>query len=341
MKKIPEIFTFGTLAPIGVVIAHVNAMVVRYFPDDFYLMSYVIFRLLSFVVPAFIFASGLKLARKYADDNVKLRYFPFIGNRFLKIYFPYVCWVVVYYFYLMEFGYGVYFDWTELLIYIGTGQLVDHFYFVIAIMQFYLLFPIILRFCKKTTPIIGILITLPLTILARVFLDSSSWFLTHTIFFVVGCYAGAFYEDFIQWLKRFKSLLYSAYLVVAGAHLFISYQHSLGYFNYEYRHTMTVLFCTLSILIFYRICVTFNESTKKQQCGGFLARNLSSASYYVYLSHILVLNEAQRQLTQFEMLDSFHRYLIMLAAGVVIPFAAFVPYAKLKQALSGKKAARD
>ena len=336
MKKIPEIFTFGTLAPIFVIVAHANVMSIPYFTDDFYLVTYLVFRLLSFVVPAFIFASGLKLSRKYADDSIKLNYFQFLGSRLLKIYLPYVFWVAAYYFYFINRGLLA-FNWQELLIYIGNGQLVDHLYFVVAIMQLYLLFPLILRFCKKTTPIIGILLTLPLTIAGRIMLDSSAWFLSHIIFFVLGCYAGAFYDEFLNWLKRLRFLLYPSYIVVAGAHLFMSFQHSIGNFNYEHRHTMTVVFCALSILVFYHICVILNNSAKKREHGGLLARNLSSASYYVYLSHILVLLEVQRRLAYFGAFDSLHRYLIMLAIGIIVPFAVFVPYVKLKQMLFKKK----
>ena len=104
MKKLPEIFTFETLAPIFVILFHVNNMSIPnlYFAYDSYVFLFLTSRLVSFIVPGFIFASGLKLSGKYYDDNVKLRYFPFMRNRILKIYIPYILWVVIYYFYYVS-----------------------------------------------------------------------------------------------------------------------------------------------------------------------------------------------------------------------------------------------
>lgn len=331
LKKMPEIYTFETLAPIFVILFHINIMSISnlYLRYDSYIVLFLTSRLLSFVVPAFIFVSGLKLSRKYT--NVRFRYFRFIFNRFAKIYLPYVFWVVIYYFYFIHREFITKLDWSELLRYIRTGELVDHFYFVVVIMQFYVLFPLFLYFCKKTTPRLGIVIAFPLTIAARIWFDTSGIFLSHLVFFIAGCYAGVFYKGFLLWLNHFRKFFYSMYLIFTAAHLTMLFKDVTHRFNYQYRETMTVIFCILSILVFYQICVNLNKSPKKIESGGFLVRNISTASYYIYLSHVLILFEASRQLTYFEIFDPMHRYLIMLVTGIIIPFVVFIPYAKIKE----------
>jgi len=273
----------------------------------------------------------MKLARKYADDNVKFKYLPFIGNRILKIYLPYVVWVVAYYFYGVHRGW-IDLDWTALPMHILTGDIEDHLYFVVVMMQFYLIFPLFLRLHKQTTPRLGIILALPITILARMWFDTGGIFLSHLMFFAAGCYAGAFYKEFVRGLRKFKGLLYPAYIVFAAAHLFMLYQDITGNFNYAHRETMTVIFCILSILVFYHICLCLNKSPKKLLRGGVLSRNLSMSSYYVYLAHVLVLFETERQL-YIRGVDAAQWYWIMLAAGIIVPFAASMPYVKIKQIL--------
>ena len=336
MKKLPEIFIFETLAPIFVVLFHVNVMAIpdAYFRYDSYIVLFLTSRLVSFIVAGFIFMSGLKLTRKYA--NTKFNYPSFLLSRFVKIYLPYLFWAILYYIYFVYNGWRE-FSWSQLPIDLLTGRFIDHLYFVGAIMQFYVLFPLFLIFCKRTTPRLGILLALPITIAARIYLDTAIVFLPHILFFVAGCYVGLQYERFVAWLKKSKGFIYPAYFVATGAHLFLLFLDITGRFEYQYRETITVFFCIFSILVFHHICLCANKSPKKREHGGFLSRNLSLASYYVYLAHVIVLYEAHRLLTHhFEIFDPMQRYLIVMAAGVIIPYALFLPYAKIKIAMRRK-----
>jgi len=336
LKKLPGIFTFEAIAPILVILFHVNAMAITnpYFTYSSDVVLFITSRAMVFVVPGFFFLSGLKLSRKYSDTELK--YTSFLTNRVVKIYLPCVFWAIIYYFYYVWRGF-LPFSWSELPVFIATGQFVDHLYFIIAIMQFYILFPLFLHFCKRTTPRLGIVIAIPITIFSRMFFDTSVVFPPHTLFFVAGCYAGLLYEDFITWLKKFKFFIYPAYIIVTFAHLFMLHQDITGNFNYTHRETMTVVFCSLSVLVFYHICLSLNKSQQKKEHGGFITRNMAAASYYVFLSHVIVLFEAHRLLRYYlEVTNPLLHYLIVLSSGLIIPYAVFIPYVKLKELLKKK-----
>ena len=97
-------------------------------------MAFSLWKLSSFVVQGFILLAGIKQFLVPKSQS----YPSYIKSRILKIVLPYVLAVVVYYLYFVWRQY-ISFSPKELLKYIITGDMSAQFYFVIAILQFYLL----------------------------------------------------------------------------------------------------------------------------------------------------------------------------------------------------------
>lgn len=117
-----------------------------------HLFVYIPNKLSSFVVYGFIFISAIKL---FIKDTEKIKLSEYYKKRIKSIILPYVFAVLIYYIYFIS---KKYFDFSmlELIKYIGIGDLVAHFYFIIIISQFYLLFPV----WKKITKHLNIFIVI-------------------------------------------------------------------------------------------------------------------------------------------------------------------------------------
>ena len=106
----------------------------------------------------FFFISACMLAYAYADmDRAGLR--RFYGRRFVSVVIPYLCWTVIYFGYLLPTAH-----------YRSVAAALDHLartaetgyyqlYFLLVIMQFYLVFPLVLMLLRRTRGHHGLLIT--------------------------------------------------------------------------------------------------------------------------------------------------------------------------------------
>ncbi len=106
-------------------------------------------RLAGFVVPVFLFTGAVKMALFFRDTEITAGvYLRYIWERIQHIYFPYAVWVVIYYLCLYAAGYleG---SLSELVSGIFWGNLSGQFYYIVIVMQFYLLMPLWMRIVRK------------------------------------------------------------------------------------------------------------------------------------------------------------------------------------------------
>ena len=106
-------------------------------------------RLAGFVVPAFLFTGAVKMALFFGDRKITAGvYLRYIWERIRHIYFPYVIWAAVYYLCFYAAGY-VQGSFSELAAGIFRGSLSGQFYYVVIVMQFYLLMPLWMRLALR------------------------------------------------------------------------------------------------------------------------------------------------------------------------------------------------
>lgn len=162
MKKKQELSFLNVLFCLLVIFIHVAAEPASRLDrmSAEYAIVLIPWRLSAFVVQGFIFLSGLKM---FLHESGK-GYFSYIGARLKSVALPYFVCVLCYYAY---FQYkGGYFEpnLRELAAYILNGTLVSHLYFVVVIMQFYLLKPLWKRFTASVPPLLGITASLIVTL---------------------------------------------------------------------------------------------------------------------------------------------------------------------------------
>lgn len=120
------------------------------------LFSAIILVFIRYAVPMFILITGLVLFYNHGEGN--FHYGTFLRKRFTQIFIPYAIWTMIYYLWsgmVPGSTSGFLIDWGRLIL---SGEACYHLWFMVAIMQFHLLFPffrwLLLRFKKTPGPVL-------------------------------------------------------------------------------------------------------------------------------------------------------------------------------------------
>lgn len=150
-ERITELELVRSFAFLAVVYQHVIGIYIRVpgIDEQTAVVYGMLFHLLKFAVPAFVFITGLVLFYNYYEN---ISYFEFMRKRTMEILVPYLLWSGIYLSLQPGFppeGSSV---WWSLAKNLGTGTASYHLWFVVMIFQFYLLYPFwqqVFRFLRR------------------------------------------------------------------------------------------------------------------------------------------------------------------------------------------------
>lgn len=256
---------------------------------------YLPWRLAACAVPMFFYTGAVKMALQFEDAALSPKiYFRYVLRRFTKIYLPYAAWAVVYYLYFLNIHYvqgGV----RKFLSYLLLGNLSAPFYYVVVVMQFYLLLPLwvwMLRHVPAYLAVgIGLLARLCMLQLPAVlagfginFAYTNRLFPTFLIFWVAGLYVGKYYDAFTLTTRvRSTLVICTVGVAVYGWLSLRGFVTGKALFDLDQIKIFTDL---MSILLLHAAALKLAESENR------LTRLLSGihrASFSVFLSHCLFL----------------------------------------------------
>lgn len=354
-RKITEISVFEFFMCMFVIAIHLLSEGVDAFPK--WSVSSIVFlsltKLMTFAVPGFIFTSAIKLFYKYGER--KFNYPKFLLGRFVKVYIPYIIVVCIYYVvfvYALELDGFNRFDMSELLGFILNGNISAQFYFVILIMQFYVLMPIWVltgRIKSKKFGIAVIIISAAVTVLSRMFFPqwstsvlnwigglklpfanywagtkttvlemsayTNKFFTSYLLFWCLGMYIGLYYDEFTDMIRHSKYIVYAGWFILAVTHCILSYMQSGGLIRYTYEPVVVVMFCLFSIFGFF--IYTENLTMSLEKMGRGFLTSISNASYEIYLIHCLIITIVYYYMGHIEIENTMHRFLIASAVTYV------------------------
>ncbi len=292
----------------------------------------------QFVVFMFVFLSGVKHFIKNTEDFCALSFYK---RQVPKILVPYLLWVGIYYIQDILSG-TISFDLKMLLFYIYSGEYVGHFYFVILILQFYLLMPFFVRLFQRVKPQIMLLAALLISYVfgerlpdiifsltgGYCFRFADRVFTTYFFFFTLGAYVGMNYESAAAYLKRHKGLIYIFFALTAAFVTGIGYCSKLtGRIFVHYQSVMTV----------YRIAATLGVFTLslgkiKSLMNIRVMQILDFSSYNIYLSHIFFMKIAEMFLLKYGIWEADKRFFIKLFVTYALTLGFCGAYTYLKRA---------
>ena len=254
-------------------------------------------RLSAFAVQGFIFLSGLKLFLNMND----FKYGKFLLKRARSVVLPYVVWVLIYYFYFLWQNYPD-MEAAKIPGYILRGNLASHFYFIIAIVQFYVLAPVWVKLFQKVNSAVLLVFSLMVMIilgqnlpdLIDVFVPDYYFnytdriFTTYIFYFIAGCCAGLNYDKFKEILQKNRltiTLMFVFSTALNGYLSFLSFTQRKHIYFLENIH---ILYCISAILFFFMITYGFMEE-KQSKLAVKTVKAIDRVSYAIYLSHCLVI----------------------------------------------------
>lgn len=259
-----------------------------------WLAVFVPWRMSAFVVQGFIFLSGMKMFLKFGTEE-KFNYKKYYLSRFKKIIIPYIISVCIFYVYFLHHNYFV-FSIKDLCGYVLNGTLVSHFYFVIIIVQFYLLRPIWYKMLVKIPAAAAILAALAVTVFGVLyqkqvisaltgndFAFNDRVFTTYIIYWVMGCYAGANYNKFKKMISDRKVRTSVLFCFAGICEIFFSYMQFSGKANIPYLEVIHIFYCINAVMFCYVCAVSGGKNIMRK----FVFKEINKCSYYIYLIHPL------------------------------------------------------
>ncbi len=286
-------------------------------------------RLSSFVVQGFLFLSGVKLFLHLKEpfDTVT-----FWCKKIKTILIPYVLWVLVYYCYFVSRGYFP-FSFRAFARYVALGDLVSPFYFIVIIMQFYLLAPLIVRLFRKMKPLPVLILSfilmivlwqgiapfLRLTGIKEQFLYSDRLFTSYLFYFMLGCVVGKYYDAVLTRVRKYAPLCALVFEAFVFIDLFLYlYLEKASFRAAEICH---VFYCISAIAFTFTCAVLLAGRVKRPPR---LIAAADRASYLVFLCHCFVINLINERMAMYGIVNVNVRYVIRIVVVYGVSFGGCI-----------------
>lgn len=321
-KKLPQITVMNAVLCIFVVFIHLtfvplSELIPKSAP---HILIFVVYKSLCFCVPAFIFLSGFKLFKSYEEKPLDIK--QFFMRRFKKIVIPYFFAVLIYIFYFGEKGWLEDGFWKSLIL--GTAS--AHFYYIVALVQLYMIFPLIFRLFEKhshTTFAVSFLVTL----FCVIFLQTGYWdrfFGTYIFYFVFGMFWAKY--DLYARIKEKIPKIRIAYILILIFHIFRLYLAEYGGQSYEMFPVLNMMYIILAIILLYAVSEEFLRYSRRVMR---VSRLLGRCSYSIYLYHLLVISVFKYEILPYFdfsiggefLVTTAYIYILIAAYCIIVHFA--------------------
>ena len=338
-KKKYDIAFLNILFCMMVVFIHISSEIITNMDhsNTLFWAVYVLSKLSGFAVSGFILLSGVKLMLK--SDNI--HYGKFYVSRLLSVVVPYVIWVFLYYAYFCYIGYYR-FSWRDLGHYILFGDLWAHFYFIIVIVQFYILAPIWIFLFRRANPAVVLVIALIITTLSgnmndivqtitgRTVEHTDIVFTRYLFYWAAGCMIGVHYDKFTDYLRRRWISITLMFFVCTAVDACFTVK-CIGSSPY-WLSQIHMLYSVGAILFWYMTAQLLTVN------GTFLLRpfaEIDKITYHIYLIHCLVLIAANNYMTGRGITDLTVRYewraVIVYGGSILLCMLWYVSKSMLKK----------
>ena len=337
-KRKSEISYMNILFCMGVILIHVLSDAVTGLPRDaaVYGLVYNTWRLLTCAVPGFIFLSGLKLSLRPISD-----YKRFYLRRVTSVLIPYLIWMPIYYYFSYKLHYYTEIGIKDFFVKLADGTSTAHFYFIIVILQFYIMMPLWQLITRKLHPIPVLIICAVITGWSQAWLPvivenngialpltNDRLFTNYLLAWACGCFCGTYYDRVSYQVYRFRYLIYAVFVLLAAVDLkFVHYVNTSGEIYLQLYYVNSVY----AIAAIFALMALMISAAKRISAVGFISL-LDRSSYYIYLVHLLVLMLAREFMSRlFPGTGVLGRTAVYFVAVYGISIAVSMLYTKIKE----------
>lgn len=346
-KRRTEISLLNVLFCLLVIFIHIISYAVSAFPAGTvkYTAVMIPWRLSTFVVQGFVLLSGVKL---FLTGKDSVPFGKYMKGRLRGVILPYAVSFVFYYaFYVTAYGYPV-FDIGFILKHFLLGGLVCHFYFIPLLFQFDLLQGAWKRIVNRFSGIVIIPFALLLSALFENYLPTmisaifpkvnfiynDRIFTTYLAFWLIGCYIGKHYEDFVSLMKRNFAVICAAFSFALVLCVYFSYLAFNGFAYIPFMNLLHFVYVVCTIVFLYALALKIPEGVFGKLP---IIKSIDRSSYHIYLWHMLVLLLANKLIETLEITAQGMAFVIRVVITYTVTITLCVLYGKLKKKLSIKK----
>lgn len=266
-------------------------------------------------------------------QNKKERWIYYAKSRFLKIYLPYVLTVSVYYLYFVWRGY-FHFSLANLAGYILRGDLSAQFYFVVVIMQFYLL-KRLWEFVINRIPVFWIVAVSAIVTVCGVLyfgkifgIYNDRIFTTYLIYWILGCYTGKNYDIIINTIRKISLPIFISFFIVAVVELSFGYLKVLPYAVSEVVH---ILYCICAITASMALATHISDYAMEFK----ILKKVNVSGYYIYLWHVILIFVAEQIMDSYNIYEIGKRFFVRGVFVYVLSIILCGGYSDLKRKIKG------
>jgi len=286
-------------APVGARLLTIDGLVLTHFSRE-----------------AFLFVSACMLAFSYRDhDRVATK--QYWGRRFMSVGVPYLAWTLIYFVFVAlkpqsGFPYysfnGTYMFSVSALHHLGslTWQGYYHLYYLLVIMEFYLLFPLLLKYIKRWHAHHVLIMALALVWQVAFSIALSRHLLlplrpgfwqtrlifSYPVYLIGGIIAALHLDDVHAWVVRRARFIVVATVVSATGAILLNSVHRPGLFNQYVRpggnpFAVTVIPYTVGAILCVYLFGVFLVSPARSLRTRAAVKSGSDNSYGIYLSQLI------------------------------------------------------
>jgi peptidoglycan/LPS O-acetylase OafA/YrhL len=318
-------------------VASLNALVVILFFIDLY--SY------TFAVPLFIFCSGFVLSVKYTGSFSK---FSFWKKRLRFILPPYIIFSIFY----LVYDYGIYsvLSLNTIPSMVLTQLSTTFLWFVPLIIQFYLLYPFLIRIYDYLNDQLKLKLLFALALAVQMLWNIITFvqpigaaipFVSHILYFLLGIYTAKnfkFITSRINKIKIFKILVLS---LIFMAPIVLIWLIRFNYIESSFKTTALysiVPVCLMLPLSLFILILCIRASLHLNKTDSFYARGFGSLgrlSFGMYLIHLLLISTLSNRLKNFGLtVNDWSYYLLLFLMTVLLSYLIvyllnFVPHSEI------------
>lgn len=318
-ERIPQLDVFRAIAIFAVIAIHATSRTLAETMDTSMFHPFLFINKFSqFAVPSFVFLSGFVLFYNYIDRPLSGKTLgKFYSRRLIYIIVPYLMFSLFYFGMKMTAGHSWGLPSGELAAKLGKylliGTAYTHLYYIIIIIQFYILFPLLLWCLQKVrqlaawAPVIGLLLQWGFVLLNKYMTNHGYWHLskgslaiTYFSYFLLGAAIAVYYSTLKEWLiptrEGFRTGKGGAWIILWLLWVAAGIVHVELWFNNYTKKTVinslwyegfSNLHALLSCLVLLQLSFLFYGAGR-----SFLTKLLVSAgasSFGIYLLHPVLL----------------------------------------------------